>query len=340
MREQTRQRFQAYTDRVIGFNGASDIAKPFTIVPEVQQTLRDRMTESSELLSRINLMIVDEQEGSSLGLGVTGLIASRTDTSGSGERQPREVHGLTEDRYRCEKTDSDTRLSYQNLDAWAKFPDFELRIRNHILKAQALDRVRIGFNGTSVAATTNRTANPMGQDVNIGWLEKMRLNNAANVLASGAVGNKVRFGTDPTADFKTLDALVYSAAQELLDPWHRNGTDLVVFCSSDLLQDKYDRLMNQEREPTEQVALEIVMSSKQLGQMPTYRVPYFPNGKVLITSFDNLSIYEQAGTRRRHMIENPRKNGVENFESVNDAYVIEDLGKACLVENIEIDNVA
>jgi hypothetical protein len=34
--------------------------------------------------------------------------------------------------------------------------------------------IMIGFNGKSTAVTTDRATNPLLQDVNIGWLEKIR----------------------------------------------------------------------------------------------------------------------------------------------------------------------
>lgn len=37
------------------------------------------------------------------------------------------------------------------------------------MKRQALDRILVGWNGTSRAATSNPTTNPLRQDVNIGW---------------------------------------------------------------------------------------------------------------------------------------------------------------------------
>ena len=42
------------------------------------------------------------------------------------------------------------------------------------------------------------------------------------------------------------------------------------------------------------------------------------------------------GKRRRAVIDNPKRDRIETFESSNDAFVIEDLGKACLIENIEL----
>jgi hypothetical protein len=36
------------------------------------------------------------------------------------------------------------------------------------------------------------------------------------------------------------------------------------------------------------------------------------------------------------MEENPKRDRIENYESSNDDYIIEDYQMACLVENIEI----
>ena len=55
---------------------------------------------------------------------------------------------------------------------------------------------------------------------------------------------------------------------------------------------------------------------------------------MLITSLQNLSLYYQTGGRRRFVKEAPEKNRIENYESSNDAYVVEDYGFGCLIENI------
>jgi hypothetical protein len=58
------------------------------------------------------------------------------------------------------QTNFDSGIPYAQLDAWAKFKDFQTKLRDVIIKQQALDRIMIGFNGTSVADTTDRNANP------------------------------------------------------------------------------------------------------------------------------------------------------------------------------------
>ncbi|WP_230413956.1 P2 family phage major capsid protein, partial [Undibacterium umbellatum] len=40
--------------------------------------------------------------------------------------------------------------------------------------------------------------------------------------------------------------------------------------------------------------------------------------------------------RRRQIVDNAKRDRIENYESSNDAYVVEDYGIAALVENIEL----
>lgn len=335
MRNTTREAFDLYTAQLATIYGVADPAKTFTVEPSVQQTLETKMQESSEFLSRINMTTVGEMEGERLGLGVSGLIARRTDTSGAGRRQTRDPSSLESFKYRCEKTDFDTHIRYQKLDQWAKFPDFQTRIRDAIVQAQARDRMRIGFHGVSVAADTDPELNPNGEDVNKGWLQHMREKAASRVIAAGPKGDVTKINIGPGLDYENLDALVYDLVTGL-DPWHQEDTDLVAIVGRDLLHDKYFPLINAPADPSEQLARDIIVSQKRLGGLPAARVPFFPAGKVMVTTYDNLSIYAQEGARRRRVVDNPAADRIENFESSNDAYVIEDFGRACLAENIVI----
>lgn len=339
MENNTRLRFNAMVGRIATMNGiASEIAgrSYFTVEPSVQQRLENRMQESSDFLNRINIVGVTEKEGEKLGLGISGTIAGRTDTAGGNVRGGIDPTTLDDTRYNCVQTNFDTGLTYARLDAWAKFPDFEQRIRDVILKRQALDRIMIGFNGTSAAAQTDRAVNPLLQDVNIGWLEKMRTENAARVADQGATAGKLTYGDGAGADYKTLDALVWDVKESMLQPWAVADTELVALVSGDLLHDKYFPMVNAAEAPTEQLARDVIMSTKRLGGLPAIRVPHFPNGKVLVTRFDNLSIYYQDGKRRRMLKDEPERDRVMDYQSSNEAYVIEDYGYAAMAENIEL----
>lgn len=227
-----------------------------------------------------------------------------------------------------------THVRYNTLDMWAKFTDFQLRLSRVIQQQCALDRIMIGFNGVSVAADTNLTANPLLQDVNKGWLQYLRENAAARVMEQGATAGKVTVGA--AGDYKTLDGLVYDAHKSLLDPWHAAAGDLVAVVGRGLMHDKLFPLVDGQAAPTEMLAADIVRSQMRLGGLPAVTVPFMAENAVLITSLTNLSIYYQGGSRRRAVMDNPKRDRIETYESSNDAFVIEDLGKACLVENIEV----
>lgn len=336
MRNETRVLFNGYLNQIAALCSIAiaDVSKKFNVTPSAQQKLETKLQQSSKFLSMINIVPVDDQVGEAIGLTISGTIAGRTDTSGAGRRSPRDVTGLAKNEYICKQTDYDTYIPYAKLDAWAKFPDFQTRISGAIVERCALDRIMIGWNGESAADTTNRTTYPLLQDVNIGWLKKIKTNAAARVLSAGDVAGKVTFGHED-ADYKNLDALVYDARNTLIAEQYREDPNLVAIVGSDLMHDKLFPLVSDHDAPTERLAADIVTSQKRLGGLQAVVVPYFPAGKVLITRLDNLSIYYQAGARRRSIIENPARNGVETFESSNDAFVVEDYDLVALVENIQ-----
>ena len=333
MRNPTRLIFNQYMHQIATLNGVTDITKSFSVQPSVQQTIETRMQEGSEFLTKINIVGVEEQQGTKLGLGVGSPIASNTDTS-TKDRQTSDPTDITDNNYHCLKNNSDTHLTYGKLDMWAKFGNFQALVRDSILKRQALDRITIGFNGTSYEIDSDRNANPLLQDVNIGWLQKMRTHASARVLDAGDAGGNILVNAG--GDYENLDALVMDAINSLIAPWYQDDTALVAIMGRDMLHDKYFPLINQAQPNTEAMAADLIISQKRVGGISAVRAPFFPAGTVMITRLDNLSIYFQEGKRRRHMEENPKRDRIENYESSNDAYIVEDYEMACLVENIQI----
>ena len=333
MRNETRLAYNGYLAHVAKMNGVDSAAVKFNVEPSIQQKLETAIQEATTLLGRINVIGVTEQSGEALLLGVNGPIASRTDTANGNRRNPGRREQLTKDSYTCKQTNFDSAFPYALLDAWAKFPDFQVRLTGAIAQRQGLDRIMIGFNGTSAAAATDPAANPLRQDVNIGWLQKIRTSAPDRVLDEGATAGKVTIGA--AGDYKTLDGLVYDNVQ-MLDPWHRNNPNLVVMVSRNLLHEK---LLNAvEKGATSNVeenAAGEIVNRARLGGLPIVDAPYFPDGTVLITTLNNLSIYWQEGARRRHIKDEPEYDRIADYQSSNDAYVIEDFGLVALVENIE-----
>lgn len=334
MQKATRLAYNGYLAQQAKINDVDSATESFTVAPTPAQKLETAIQESNGFLKKINIIQVDEAEGEAIALGVTGPTASRTKTGPGKPRKPRDVSALTKDTYACKKTNFDTSLPYAKLDAWAKFQDFQTRLSGSIAVQQGLDRIMIGFNGTSVAEDTDLATNPMLQDVNIGWLQKIRTSAPDRVIDHGAVAGKVTIGA--TGDYKTLDGLVFDAIQ-LLDPWHRKRKDLVVIVDPALLHEKQLKaLENGAQSNQEAKAADDIVTDTRLGGLPIeYDAPFFIEGGVFVTPLSNLSIYVQSGKRRRHLRDEPDYDQVADYQSSNEAYVIEDFGAVALVENIE-----
>lgn len=332
MRNDTRLKFNEYTAQLAQLNGVPSVMEKFVIAPTIQQKLEERIQLSSAFLQAINIIGVIEQEGEKLGMDAASTIAGRTNTAAA-DRVPRELQALDSSKYRCEKTDFDTLIKYAVLDAWAKFPEFQTKLRDLILKRQALDRIMIGFNGTSVAATTDRVANPLLQDVNKGWIQHFREQAAARVMDEVvAASGVVNIGA--TGDYKNLDALVLDARNNLVDATYRQDPTLVVICGTALMADKYFPIVNQNQTPENMLVMDMLMSQKRIGGLPGIQVPFIPEDTLMITPLSNLSIYWQEGSRRRTVLDNAKRDQIENYESSNEAYVVEDFRAGCVVENI------
>jgi hypothetical protein len=361
MKNTTRALFSAYVSQIALINGvsAADADKHFAVAPAVEQKLEERMKQSSEFLQAINIVGVDAQEGDKVGIGVTRTMASRTNTAAGNRRVPTNAADSADlGRYRCEKTDFDYAFKYSLLDAWAHRPEFQQLMTNAIRAQEGRDHIMIGWNGTSVAVATDRVANPLLQDVNKGWLYKIRtfapervLNDGSLTVKSDGTNNaalKRIYVADGTlydaglanavtaeADYANLDALVHDAV-ELMAEWHRDHTDVVVIIGRDLLHDKFQNVINAAGDNAMQMEARdrILTLPKMVGGKRAIVVPFFPANAVLITKLSNLSIYLQNGSRRRLLREEPDLDQVANYESVNVAYVVEDYEACAFVENI------
>ena len=347
MRNETRIKFNAYVSQIALLSGVPSATEMFTVDPVVEQRLEEVIKEGSEFLQSIQIVPVMQQVGDKVGVGVTRPLASRTNTSGAGRRTPTDPTDTTDrGQYFCKQTNFDYAMKYAKIDIWRHKAEFQTLIRNAIAKQQGRDRIMIGFNGTSAAATTDLVANPKLQDVNLGWLHQIRTNAPTRVFDDGGLTANptkaiyVHADGDTTpitgsVDYKTLDALVFDSV-ERVDEWHRDDTEMVVIVGRDLVHDKYFPIIEKAgNTATEMEAVDrIIRSSKQIGGLPAVRVPFFPANALLITRLDNLSIYVQEGTRRRMLKDEPEADQIANYESVNEAYVVEDYGMCALVENI------
>ncbi|HBA9511444.1 TPA: phage major capsid protein, P2 family [Escherichia coli] len=338
MQQETRQRFNAMRRDLAQLNGVSDISEKFTVTPRVQQTTEKKIQESSDFLKKINFYGRTEQMGNKVGIGVSGPIASTTDTT-TRDRETFNPMDLDEHGYVCTQTNFDTHISYDMIDLWAGFPDFQVKFRQSILRQQALDRILIGWNGTHRAKTSDRKTSPLLQDVNIGWPEKVRQFAPQNHMSEVLSGSKkIKIGPTIKGNegFRNIDAAVFDAVHSCLKPWYQTDTQLVAITGRDLMADKYFPIVNNTDKNTEVLAGDIIMSQKRIGNLPALQVPFFPSSAIMVCPLYLLSLYYQIGSRRRVVIDNPRRDRIEHFESSNEAYVVEDYDGVVLIENIEL----
>ena len=317
MRDQTRKHFHILCGRLAKGYGVPNVSEQFSISPSVQQLLKDKIVEASTFLPRINIITVDELKGENILAGASGPVTGRTDTTGDAERTPRDVLGLAKYTYELAATQSDVYMRYYTVDAWAKFPDMAERYLRYVQARIASDMEIIGWHGISVAATTDLVANPMLQDVNKGWLQYMRENKPANVLPQGSVAGKIRFGAG--GDFVNLDVAVHDLLQGIPSFLRQ---DLVALIGTDLIAQEKSALMAAVGgKPTEKTLAQ--MSLATFGGLTWETPSNFPARGLVITSLDNLSIYQQDGSWRRQIVDNPKKDRVEDYNSRNEGYVVE-----------------
>jgi P2 family phage major capsid protein len=325
----------ANTARAFGVPvGNPSAGQHYSATPTIAQTIYNKIVEDGNpFLQMINVIPVSEMKGAKIGLFLAGRVASRTDTSGAGERTPKHLADTDSKGYELFPTEFDVALKYALIDAWAKFPDFAARYMQLVRQAIGNDMVQTGWTGTSAAATTNIGTNPLLQDLNIGWLKQIRDYNAASQYIVGTEGVPIQLGG---ADFPNLDTLVHSAKQ-LLPVYHRNRPDLVAMISNDLVASQEETYYaDNAGTPTEKILVNNGIIQKAYGGMPSIQAPFLPDGTVLVSPLKNLSIYYQDSSVRRLQKDKPEKNEVQDFNSVNMGYVVEEELMTGLIENVTI----
>jgi len=313
--------------------GVEQSSQMFTVEPSIAQELNDAITAKADFLERINVVPVSEIKGEKVFIGVNGPVTGRTNTKTT-DREAKDASALDNSLYELASTESDVGLPYAKIDAWAKFPDFKDRYSAAVQKRIAQDRIVVGFHGTHAAPQTDLVANPKLQDVNKGWLQQLREQAPQQVLKEGAVAGKVTLGVG--GDYANLDAVVHDTKQ-MVDETLRDDGDLVAIIGTDLLAaDKAKLYTKQGDTPTEKERIEDAQVIATYGGLPAFSVPNFPVNAVLVTSWDNLSIYFQDSSWRKQTVDNPKRSRVEDYNSRNEGYVIEQLEKIALTENVEL----
>ncbi|MBM1194739.1 phage major capsid protein, P2 family [Pseudomonas weihenstephanensis] len=327
------KKYAELQDAIAESYGVKRASKMFAVEASVAQELNDAITAKADFLERINIIPVSEIKGEKVFIGVNGPVTGRTNTK-TADRQAKDASALENTTYELVDTQSDVGLPYAKIDAWAKFPDFQDRYSAAVQKRIAQDRIVIGFHGKTAAPQTDLDANPKLQDVNKGWLQQLREDAPQQVLKEGKNAGMITLGAG--GDYANLDALVHDTKQ-MVDEILREDGDLVAIIGSDLLAaDKAKLYTKQGDTPTEKERIENAQVIATYGGLPAFSVPNFPVNAVLVTSWDNLSIYYQDTSWRKQTVDNPKRSRVEDYNSRNEGYVIEQMEKIALTENVEL----
>lgn len=314
MQKATKVLFKKFLTEMGEDYGEDDVQEHFAVSPTIVQSLLMAITAENDVLKLINNIPVDEVQGQKVYLGTSGLATTRTDTSGAGRRAGRDISDTAGRTYQCYQHDADVLIPYATLDSWAKFPGFMELLTAAIRIQRSDDLVMVGFNGSSVAATTDPVANPLGEDVNKGWFQLMREEAPAQII-------QVPVTIGAAGDFKNLDAFVKSLKNMLGQP-HKSRGGHVALIGSDILDSEGVKYFD-ENASTPSEKLHIKPALETYGGLPAFEVPFFPADMVAVTPWKNLSIYTQDSSVRKQTKDESAKNGIEDFYSANVAYVIE-----------------
>lgn len=309
-----------------------DTAHFFEVAPVMETKLRKAILGSSDILSKINMFDVQQISGRAVTLGSDKLATGRK----SGGRFSGRGIDLDEDKYELKVTDSVIDVGWELLAAWINSGtqgEFNNKLNSHTNEQFASDIVRVGWNGTHAAKNTDPDAFPNGEDINEGWHARVMRLAPDQIVTAGENGITIYFDPDGEKDangklkahYKTLDAMASDLINNHMPERFHNASDLVVLVGRDLVSAAQYKLFTEADKPSEHNEAQLL--SKSIAGRPAYVPAYFPGNRMVITSFKNLSVYTQKGSRRRKIKDNDDKACLESFYWRMEGYMVEDLEK-------------
>ena len=317
-----------YATQVATTGGVTNAEKLFSIAPPIETKLRAAIHHSDAFLSMISVMPVQQITGQVVDVGVDALLTGRK----ANGRFVNEL-GNTGNTYTLTETDSCGAIKWAMLTQWANAGntgEFVKLMNAAMTRAFALDMLRVGFNGTSIATTTNPETSPLGQDINKGWLTIAKEKQPVQVLASAILDST---GTVEDS-YKNLDSLVQDLINTTIHEVHRQNPDLVVLVGSDLVASEQHRLLELADSPTEHKAAQSL--AKTIAGKKAYTPPFFPATQVMVTTTKNLQIMQQTGTQWRKSRNEEDRKQFENSWLRMEGYAIGDLDKFAAIESVTV----
>lgn len=312
LNQRAEQLIKKYSTALAKQAGVTDVTKQFSLSNPMDTRLREAILHSTEFLQMITCFDVDQLSGQVIVTGMSQLLTGRK----SGGRFIRKL-GVAGNKYELNETDSCAAIDWATLSVWANSGadgEFFRMIQDFTDKSFALDMLRIGFNGTHVADTSDPDLYPNGEDVNKGWHQIAKeWNGGAQVLTT-----PVTLGQG--GSYETLDAMASDLVNHLPIEC-RNDPNIVILVGSDLLAREQFRLYSKADTPTENLAaaqLDTIIAGKK-----AFVPPFMPGKRIVATTLKNLHIYTQKGSRRRAAEDVQDRKQFENKYWRNEGYALE-----------------
>lgn len=323
MKIETKQKMDKYISKYshnIEAGGKGVDSSIHTLESEQEKNFFAKLQEN-DLFQLLNIIPVNYAQGEAVGL-IQGM-AGTTNTNYY-DRMPKLAYNrLT---YNCQQMNIDSRIRFEKLDHFTQtdldfVETFESYLNKHLLSSVLM----VGFNGTHQADTSNPETAPHGEDVQKGWLQKIREHaqnhNGQNVLNVGAIGEN--------DTYKTLQKAV-KAGLAKIKPIYADG-DLIAIVGRDLVsegafENNKDGLEGQF----------ITRLQKLVGGCKAVTLPHFPSNVILLTRLDNLSLYVHKNNIRRGFLFDPKYDSLNHYFSFNLDFVVENFEACALLENIEL----
>lgn len=312
LNQRARELLRAYSMGLAAEYGQDSAERYFSLTDPKETQLRAALLESVGFLSMITVADVDQLSGQVVNVGNPGIFTGRKE----GGRFIRNtgVDGL---EYKLSETDSGAALTWAMLSVWANAGDeneFFQRMQEFTNQSFALDMLRIGFNGKSVAKSTDPEKYPNGEDVNIGWQEFVRAFDDNQIITDA-----VSLGAG--GDYVSLDAMASDLINSKIPAQFRNDPRLTVLVGADLVAAEQHRLYQAADRPTEKIAAQMLGTS--IAGRPAIVPPFMPGKRMVVTPLSNLHIYTQRGTRQRKAEFVEDRKQYENKYLRNEGYAVE-----------------
>lgn len=319
---------EKYCAAVAKVSGVISARHQFSLTPPIETKLRQAIVHSIAFLGMVSVLPVDQIKGQVVDIGVDSLLTGRV----KGGRFRGEL-GMESNTYELTKTDSCGIIPWELMTQWANAGtsgEFMKMMNSAITRAFALDILRVGFHGISIETPTDPQKNPLGQDINKGWLTIVEEKAAAQVIPSAIL--------DPSGktkdSYKNLDSMVNDLLKTTIHEVHQQHPDIVVLIGGDLVAAEQHRLLELANSPTEHKAAQSL--AKTIAGKVAYTPPFFPADQIWLTTLKNLQVLQQKGTQWRKARNEEDRAQFENSWLRMEGYAIGDFNKFAAIKQVDI----